>query len=91
MAIFSFQVLLPFIQYVYIYFTKAILLVKYSSHFHFTFYPSLSLTATFLLIILSHKGSPRILEWVAYPFSSRSSRPRNQTRVSFIAGRFLTN
>lgn len=52
MAIFSFQVLLPFIQYVYIYFTKAILLVKYSSHFHFTFYPSLSLTATFLLIIL---------------------------------------
>ena len=28
---------------------------------------------------LSHKGSPRILEWVAYPFSSRSSRPRNQT------------
>ena len=28
---------------------------------------------------LSHKGSPRILEWVAYPFSSRSSQPRNQT------------
>ena len=27
---------------------------------------------------LSHKGSPRILEWVAYPFSSRSSRPRNK-------------
>ena len=26
---------------------------------------------------LSHQGSPRILEWVAYPFSSRSSRPRN--------------
>jgi len=23
------------------------------------------------------QGSPRILEWVAYPFSSRSSRPRN--------------
>ena len=31
---------------------------------------------------LSHKGSPRMLEWVAYPFSSRSSRPRNQTRES---------
>jgi len=31
---------------------------------------------------LSHQGSPRILEWVAYPFSSGSSRPRNQTRVS---------
>ena len=31
---------------------------------------------------LSHQGSPRILEWVAYPFSRGSSRPRNQTRVS---------
>ena len=31
---------------------------------------------------LSHKGSPRILEWVAYPFSSRSSQPRNWTGVS---------
>ena len=38
---------------------------------------------------LSHKGSPRILEWVAYPFSSGSSQPRNQTGVSHIAGRFL--
>ena len=28
-----------------------------------------------ILYQLSHKGSPRILEWVAYPFSSRSSRP----------------
>ena len=26
-----------------------------------------------ILYRLSHKGSPRILEWVAYPFSSRSS------------------
>ena len=34
---------------------------------------------------LSHQGSPRILEWVAYPFSSGSSQPRNQTRVSCIA------
>ena len=40
---------------------------------------------------LSHKGSPRILEWVAYPFSSRSSQPRNPTGVSFIAGGFFTN
>ena len=39
-----------------------------------------------ILYQLSHKGSPRILEWVAYPYSSRSSPPRNQTRVSFIAG-----
>ena len=31
---------------------------------------------------LSHKGTPRILEWVSYPFSSRSSQSRNWTRVS---------
>ena len=29
----------------------------------------------------------RILEWVAISFSRGSSRPRDQTRVSFIAGR----
>ena len=40
---------------------------------------------------LSHQGSPRILEWVAYPFSSGSSWPRNQTRLSCIAGRFFTS
>ena len=33
----------------------------------------------------------RILEWVAFPFSSGSSRSRNQTRVSCIAGGFFTN
>ena len=44
-----------------------------------------------ILYQLRHKGSPRILEWVAYPFSSESSRPRNQTGVSCIAGRFFTN
>ena len=43
-----------------------------------------------LLYQLSHKGSPRILEWVAYPSSSRSSWPRNPTGVSCIAGRFFT-
>ena len=30
---------------------------------------------------LSHRGSPRILEWAAYPFSRGSSQPRSQTRV----------
>ena len=35
-----------------------------------------------ILYKLSHKESTRIMVWVAYPFSSRSSRPRNQTRVS---------
>ena len=44
-----------------------------------------------ILYQLSHKGSPKILEWVAYPFSSRSARPRNWTRVSCIAGGFFTN
>ena len=34
----------------------------------------------------SHKGSPRILEWVAYPFSRVFSWPRNWTGVSCIAG-----
>ena len=43
------------------------------------------------LYCLSHQGSPRILEWVAYPFSRASSWPRNQTGVSCIAGRFSTS
>ena len=30
-----------------------------------------------ILYQLSDKGSPRIVEWVAYSFSSGSSRPRN--------------
>ena len=33
----------------------------------------------------------RILEWVAFPFSRESSRPRDRTQVSCIAGRFFTN
>ena len=37
-----------------------------------------------ILCQLSHKGSRRILEQVAYPFSSGSSWPRNQTGVSCI-------
>ena len=44
-----------------------------------------------ILYQLSHKGSPRILEWIVYPFFSGSSQPRNQTGVSCIAGRFFTN
>ena len=30
-----------------------------------------------ILYQLSHKENPRIPEWVAYPFSTGSSRPRN--------------
>ena len=33
----------------------------------------------------------RILEWVAIPFSRGSSKPKDQTQVSCIAGRFFTS
>ena len=32
-----------------------------------------------ILYYLSHQGSPRILKWVAYPFSRETSQLRNQT------------
>ena len=44
-----------------------------------------------ILYQLSHKGSPRILEWVAYPFCRGPSQPRNQTGVSCNAGGFFSN
>ena len=44
-----------------------------------------------MLYQLSHKWSPRILEWKAYPFSSGSSCPRNWTRVFCIEGGFFPN
>ena len=44
-----------------------------------------------ILYQLSHQGSSRILEWVAYPFSRESSRPRNWTGVSCTAGGLFTN
>ena len=44
-----------------------------------------------ILYQLSHQGSPRILEWIAYPFSRGSSWPRIQSVVSCIAGGFFTN
>ena len=44
-----------------------------------------------ILYQLSYKGSPKVLEWVAYPFSRGSSQPRNQTGVSCIVGGFFTN
>ena len=33
----------------------------------------------------------RILEWVTFPFSWRSSQPRDGTQLSHIAGRFFTS
>ena len=44
-----------------------------------------------ILYHLSHQGSPRILQRVAYPFFSGFSGPRNRARVSCIAGRFFTS
>ena len=40
---------------------------------------------------LRHQGNPRILEWVAYPFSRGSSQSRNWTGVSCIAGGFFSS
>ena len=37
------------------------------------------LYSRWILYQLSHQGSTRILEWVAYPFARASSRPRNRT------------
>ena len=44
-----------------------------------------------ILYQLNHQGSPRILEYVAYSFSSGSSQSRNRTGVSWIAGGFFTS
>ena len=44
-----------------------------------------------ILYQLNHQGSPRMLEWVAYPFSRGSSQPRNRTSVSCIEGRFFNS
>jgi len=42
-----------------------------------------------ILYQLSHKESPKILEWVPYSSSSGSSQPKNLTGVSYIAGEFF--
>ena len=44
-----------------------------------------------ILYSLSHQGSPRILKWIAHPFSRGSSQPRDWTQVSRVAGRFFTS
>ena len=44
-----------------------------------------------ILYQLSHQGSPRILEWVAYPFPRGSYWHRNQIGVSCIAGGIFTS
>ena len=42
-------------------------------------------------IHLSHQGNPKILEWVAYPFSRGTAWPKSLIRVSCIAGGFFTS
>ena len=44
-----------------------------------------------ILYHLSHQGSKRTLEWVAYPCSRGSSWPRNWTRVSCITSGVFTS
>ena len=44
-----------------------------------------------ILYHLCHEGSPWMLQWIANPSSRGSSRPRNQTGVSYIAGRFFNS
>ena len=52
---------------------------------------SLTPVCHWILYQLSHKGSPRILEWVAYPFSRGSSQPKNWTGVSCVEDGFFSN
>ena len=42
-----------------------------------------------ILYQLSHRGSPRILDCIAYPFSRGSSQPRNQTGVSCLLKEYI--
>ena len=44
-----------------------------------------------ILYCLSREGSPKILEWLVYPFFRGTCWPRDQPRVSCIGGRFFTN
>ena len=44
-----------------------------------------------ILYHLSYQESPKLLEWVAYPFSRGTSWPRNRTRVSCIVDRIFTS
>ena len=44
-----------------------------------------------ILYQLSHKGSPRMLKWAAYPFPMETSQHRNRTRVSYIAKGLFPN
>ena len=53
--------------------------------------PRFSCIAGGLFYHLSHQESPKLLEWVAYSFSRRSSQPRNWSGVSCVTGGFFTS
>ena len=42
-----------------------------------------------ILYCLRYQGSPKLSEWVAYPFSRESSWPRNGIGVSCMTGEFF--
>ena len=44
-----------------------------------------------ILYQLSHQGSPRILEWVAYSFLQENFQTQESNQVSCTAGGFFTN
>ena len=52
---------------------------------------SLNMFIILILLIFNNMLLWLHKEWVAYPFSSGPSQPRDWTRVSCIAGRFFTN
>ena len=60
------------------------------THTHMYMYRKKSLSGVQLCSFIHGILQARILEWVAISFSSGSSQPRDQTRVSHIAGRLFT-
>ena len=50
---------------------------------------SVSCIVRWALYYYCHLGAPKILEWLAIPFSRQSSWLRDHTRISWIASRFL--
>ena len=91
-SVFCFMVLTPLLSISWMYVNPIDFLEKMIALFHFFF---------FNLSVMSHSLGPHGLysPWnspgqntgVEIPFSRGSSQPRDQTQVSYIAGRFLTN
>ena len=55
-------------------------------------FPGVWKLLSFLKRLPSRDGlQARILEWVTFPFSRKSSQPRDQIQFPCIAGRFFTS